>query len=153
MANINHSNLTDPYLHEPKGVSTASDDKVYVSNGSGSGSWEDHRRSVFTVHFTDISTAQSVYVPNPFAGSVSRVTSVIGGAIAGGDVTVTVKDSSAASMGTLTITQSGSAAGDVDSLNPSSNNTVTDNDYILLETDGGANSHVDFVVSVVVEHT
>jgi hypothetical protein len=153
MANINHRNLTDPYLHEPKGVGTAASESVYVSNGSGSGTWEDHRRSVFTVHFTDLSSAQSIYIPNPFAGSVSRVTSVLEGAISGGDVTVTIKDSSAASMGTLTVTQSGSAAGDVDFLNPSSNNTVTDNDYILLQTDGGATSHVDFVVSVVVENT
>jgi hypothetical protein len=153
MANINHSNLTDPYLHEPKGVGSAADGKVYVSNGSGSGTWKNHKRSVFTVHFTDISSAQSIYVPNPFAGSVSRVTSVLAGAISGGDVTVTIKDSSAASMGTLTITQSGSAVGDVDSLNPSSNNTVTDNDYILLQTDGGATSHVDFIISIVVEHT
>jgi len=153
MANINHSNLTDPYLHEPKGVGSATDGKVYVSNGSGSGTWKDHKRSVFTVHFTDISSAQSVYVPNPFAGSVSRVTSVLAGAISGGDVTVTVKNSSAATMGTLTITQAGSASGDVDSLNPSSNNTVTDNDYILLQTDGGATSHVDFIISIVVEHT
>ena len=27
-------------MHEPKGVSTASANKVYVSNGSGSGSWQ-----------------------------------------------------------------------------------------------------------------
>ena len=40
MANIQHSVLTDPQLHEPKGVSTAADGKVYVANGSGSGSWQ-----------------------------------------------------------------------------------------------------------------
>ncbi len=39
MANVQHSNLTDPNLHEPKGVSTATADQVYISNGSGSGSW------------------------------------------------------------------------------------------------------------------
>ena len=55
-------------------------------------------------------------------------------------------------MGTITVTQSGSAAGDVDFLNPSSNNTVSDNDYILVQTDGGPSTHVDFMVSVVVEH-
>jgi hypothetical protein len=153
MANINHSNLTDPYLHEPKGVATAAANKVYVANGSGSGAWQDHRRSVFTVHFTDISSAQSFYLPIPFAGTVSRVTSVIASTISGSDVVVTVKNSSAATMGTLTITQAGSASGDVDTVNPSSNNTPTDSDYILLETNGGASTHVDFVISVVVEHT
>ena len=152
MANVNHSSLTDPYLHEPKGVAAASVGKVYVANGSGSGTWQDHRRSVFTVHFTIISSAQNIYVPIPFAGTVSRVTSVLAGAISGGDVTVTVKNSASASMGTLTITQSGSASGDVDTLNPSSNNTATDNDYLLVQSNGGASSHVDFIISIVVEH-
>ena len=40
MANVNHSTLTDPYLHEPKGVASANANEVYVANGSGSGSWE-----------------------------------------------------------------------------------------------------------------
>lgn len=39
MANVNHSTLTDPYLHEPKGVSSASTGSVYVSDGTGSGDW------------------------------------------------------------------------------------------------------------------
>lgn len=34
-----HSSLTDPNLHEPKGVSTATSGQVYVANGSGSGAW------------------------------------------------------------------------------------------------------------------
>lgn len=34
-----HSTLTGSSLHEPKGVASASANKVYVSNGSGSGSW------------------------------------------------------------------------------------------------------------------
>ena len=39
MANVQHSALTDPNIHEPKGVSSASSGQVYVANGSGSGSW------------------------------------------------------------------------------------------------------------------
>lgn len=46
MANINHSTLTDPYIHEPKGVSTASAGQIYVANGSGSGSWVENSRIV-----------------------------------------------------------------------------------------------------------
>lgn len=153
MANVNHSTLTDPYLHEPKGVATASSGDAYVANGSGSGTWQENKRSVFTIHFTDISAAQSIYCPIPFGGTVSRVTSVLEGSISGGDVVVTVKDSSSATMGTITVTQAGSASGDIDSVNPTSNNTVTDNDYILLESNGGASTHVDFMVTLVVENT
>ncbi len=39
MANVNHSALSDPYLHEPKGISTASVGSIYVADGTGSGSW------------------------------------------------------------------------------------------------------------------
>ena len=39
MAHVNHPALTDPYLHEPKGASTASSGDIYLANGSGSGAW------------------------------------------------------------------------------------------------------------------
>lgn len=41
MADVNHSSLTDPYLHEPKGASTATAGQIYVADGAGSGSWTD----------------------------------------------------------------------------------------------------------------
>jgi hypothetical protein len=44
LANVQHSNLTDPNLHEPKGISTATADQVYLSNGSASGNWRDVNR-------------------------------------------------------------------------------------------------------------
>ena len=37
---IQHNTITDPDIHEPKGVATATSGKVYISNGSGSGAWE-----------------------------------------------------------------------------------------------------------------
>ena len=130
MANVNHSALSDPYLHEPKGASTASSGDVYLANGSGSGTWTS-RQSMLTAHFADISSASDLYVPMPYAG--------------------TVTNSSAASMGVLTVTQSGSAAGDVDTLAPSSNNTVTASDYIKIACNGGATSHVECVIVICVD--
>lgn len=41
MALPNHATQTDPYLHEPKGVSTASSGEVYIADGLGSGAWGD----------------------------------------------------------------------------------------------------------------
>lgn len=40
MPTIEHSQLTDPDLHEPRGASTAVASRVYVSDGLGSGSWQ-----------------------------------------------------------------------------------------------------------------
>ncbi|MNL07412.1 hypothetical protein D3C87_1280850 [compost metagenome] len=39
MADIQHAILTDPQLHEPKGVASAAAGRVYISNGAGSGVW------------------------------------------------------------------------------------------------------------------
>jgi hypothetical protein len=36
---IAHKNLTDPQLHEPKGVAAAEEDTVYMADGNGSGTW------------------------------------------------------------------------------------------------------------------
>lgn len=40
MANVEHKNLVDPEIHEPKGASTATAGQVYVADGAGSGAWE-----------------------------------------------------------------------------------------------------------------
>lgn len=40
MANKQHVDITDPDIHEPKGVATALANMVYVSSGSGSGVWK-----------------------------------------------------------------------------------------------------------------
>lgn len=39
MSKIQHKDLPDQYLHEPKGASTAVEGTVYVSSGDGSGSF------------------------------------------------------------------------------------------------------------------
>ena len=37
---IQHRDIPEAQLHEPKGVSSASTNEVYVANGSGSGAWK-----------------------------------------------------------------------------------------------------------------
>lgn len=46
MANVQHSSLTDSDgIHEPKGISSATSNQIYLSNGSGSGNWRDVSRT------------------------------------------------------------------------------------------------------------
>ena len=156
MANVQHSALTGSDLHEPKGVAGQAAGKVYVSDGSNSGAWtakETLAGEVISGYIDNVSTAEVVHVPMPFAGTISKVVTVLEGAITNANATVTVKNSSAASMGTITITQAGSAAGDVDTLSPSSNNTVTANSFITVETDGGSTTHKKLRFVVVVDRT
>ena len=150
MANVNHSTLSDPFLHEPKGVASASSGDVYLANGSGSGTWTS-RQAILTVQFPDISSASNLYVPIPYAGTITKIQSALTAAISGGDAVFTVTNSSGASMGVLTITQSGSAAGDVDTLTPSSNNTVTAGSFIKIACAGAPSSHVEACIVVCVD--
>lgn len=34
-----HRIITDPHIHEPKGISTANEGMIYVADGAGSGNW------------------------------------------------------------------------------------------------------------------
>jgi hypothetical protein len=40
LANVQHNALTDPNIHEPKGITSAVNGEVYMANGSGSGTWK-----------------------------------------------------------------------------------------------------------------
>jgi len=69
MANVNHNTLTDPYLHEPKGVSTALAGQIYVADGAGSGDWVENSR-IFGGYLT-FSTS------SPYAHSVTTSDTVL----------------------------------------------------------------------------
>ena len=156
MANVNHSTLTDPYLHEPKGVASASSGEVYVANGSGSGTWTAKETLIelsLEGYLEDVSSVETVYVPIPFAGTIVKVLTVLEGSISSANSTVTVKNSAGSSMGTLTITASGSAAGDVDILEPTTNNTVTADSFITVESNGASTNSAKLRFVVVLDRS
>lgn len=151
-----HSALTGAELHEPKGIDAAAVDTVYVADGAGSGTYTavgSLLTDIYNVLIDDVSTADTVYVPIINAGSVTKVVSVLEGSISTADSTIDVKNSSASSMGTLTISQSGSAAGDTDVLSPVSNNSLSVNDYITVETDGASATARKLWITVFVERS
>lgn len=156
MANVNHSTLTDPYLHEPKGVASASSGDVYVANGAGSGAWTAKETLIelsLEGYLENVSAVEKVYVPIPFAGTVVKILTVLEAVISSSNSTVTVKNAAGSSMGTLTITASGSAAGDVDTLVPVSNNTVTADSFITIESDGASTNTAKLRFVVVLDRT
>ena len=152
MANVQHSALTGADLHEPKGAASAAAGRVYVANGAATGVWT-ALQDIYTGVITDVSTAETIYIPIVNAGSVASVVTVLEGAIATADATLTVKNAAGTSMGTITVTQSGSAAGDVDSLTPVSNNTVTATSKITIETDGASTTAQRVWFTIAVDRT
>ena len=91
----------------------------------------------------DISTASSVWVVAPHAGSIAAIYSVINGAIITVDAEITTELAGVAvTGGALTIAFTASAAGIVDSCTPTALNTVTAGQAIEIITDGGSTNTV-----------
>lgn len=161
MANVQHSALTGSALHETKGVSTASDNTVHYATG-GVGAWakvnadmidtssiKNINKVYLTYLITDVCTAGSHWVVAPLAGTISKIYSVIDGAIGTADTALSFKIAGVAvTNGDITITQSGSAAGDVNSATPTANNTVTDGQAIEIITDGAGSNTVACTVTI-----
>jgi hypothetical protein len=97
----------------------------------------------------DISTAGQIYVVSPVAGTISKIYSVINGAIATADSVLTPKIAGTAiTNGAITVAFSGSAAGDVDSSTPTAANTITAGAAIEIETDGASSNTVEVVLTI-----
>jgi len=150
-----HSALTTTNLHEPKGADSASADQVYVFNGAGSGAATSiNNMNVVHVSTTipDISTAGSYWIVPGIAGDITKIYSVIDGAITGADCGLTFEIAGTAiTSSAITITQSGSAAGDVDSSTPSAANTITAAQAVELITDGASTGVVRSTITLVID--
>jgi len=59
-----HNTITDPELHEPKGVAAASSQQVYVSDGAGSGDWRYIPHS--SLYYDDIGTGTTIASPTSY---------------------------------------------------------------------------------------
>ena len=99
MATVQHSALTDPNIHEPKGVSTAAAGKVYTADGAGSGSWVFPAGHAYgDMYITNGSVAQTLA-----AASAKAKLNPTGSWTANGNQAVTID----ATNGQITVLQGG----------------------------------------------
>jgi hypothetical protein len=153
-----HDALTGSELHENKGVASASDNTV-ASATSGATVWRKvnssmiDTTSIFGVNkvylcldIVDVSTAETVYFYVPFAGTLTKINTILQGAITVADSTLTVRNNAGTSMGTITVANAGSAAGDLDSLTPGANNTFTAGQTGRISTDGASTTAARLLV-------
>lgn len=83
---IQHDVIADPFIHEPKGASSANLGDVYVSDGAGSGTWTTMPTSIQTTPiavYNDYTTQAPLVVDSPL-----QVTFGSGGVSAGGEMTM-----------------------------------------------------------------
>lgn len=70
MADIEHKNITDPEVHEPKGASAAPEGYIYVADGLGSGAWISPEPKG-----ADTATANEIYVADGLGSGAFKQTS------------------------------------------------------------------------------
>jgi len=151
MANLDHATITDPLLHEIKGAAAATSGQIPVSNGAGAAPFTTiNNKDLVFVHadIDDVSTAASYWVVPGIAGDVTKIHTVIDGAIATADAGISFEIAGTPiTGGGITIANAGSAAGDVDSSTPSAANTITANQAIEMITDGASTNTVKATVT------
>ena len=95
---------------------------------------------VIVCEIDDISSGTDLaYIVSPYAGTLSKVYTVIHGAITAADAVLTVNVNGGTNItNTITIDQASSVAGIVDSCDPGDNHTVAAGNYIKVTSDGGS---------------
>jgi hypothetical protein len=158
-----HNTLTGSSLHEPKNIDSAGTGdagKVLTPSASVAGegvlrnlveSEVDEKVAYLTLDYPDITVASDVYLPMPFAGTVTQVHSVIDSALATADTDLVCKvNGTGMTNGTITVAFTASAAGDVDTATPTALNTFVADDYLQVTTDaagtGGTGATITFTV-------
>jgi hypothetical protein len=109
---------------------------------------------VISVLFSDVTTAGSLYFAAPYNGVITKLQSVINGAIATADEKIRLRlNGIAVTDSEITITNAGSAAGDVDTASPSSGNSVTAGQAVQVQTDGASSGGSSCIVTVFIRRS
>lgn len=104
------------------------------------------------IDMTDVSTAVTVHVASPIAGTIKKIQTIINGAIATAPAVITGKiGSTAITGGVVTITDTSSAAGDVDVATPTALNVLAVGDNLNFTTSGASTNTVRGTITVLIK--
>lgn len=127
----------------------ADDNKLILGGSVETDGGQNLKKIYLSVDMTDISTAATVHLPSPVAGTITGIQTIINGAIITADAVITSKIAAVTiTNGTVTIAFTGSAAGIVDSATPTALNAVVVGDNINFTTDGGSTNTVRATIIV-----
>ncbi len=138
LANNPNAEITNAEVTELGTIAEADFDALSQLAQSGT----ELNQRVLQLKINDVSSAGQVYATIPWDCTLTKVDTVLNGAITGGDAAITVKNNAGSTAGSITVANSGSATGDKDSVSPSSNNTFSAGDLLEIETDGGSTNAI-----------
>lgn len=140
------SNVSN-YFKQP--ASNSSDNALVLGGTVETAGGQSVKKVYLNTYIGDISTAGQIYVVSPVSGTITKIYSVINGAITSANTILTPKlAGTAITGGAITIDYSGSAQGDVDSSTPTALNTIVAGDAIEIETDGGSTGTVKTILTI-----
>lgn len=119
MADVQHSAIADPNIHEPKGVASAAAGTVYVANGTGSGTWT--RALPLGV---DTATSGQVLVANGVGGATWQANSPVSPDYGEIFIQNNAVATTIATINTFVQATSGVTAGQLDGVTVASNSLV-----------------------------
>ena len=101
-----------------------------------------------TIILTDVSTASSAFITSPFAGTITKIVSVIDGVIATAPAVLTSEIGGTLITGSsISIADSGSGAGITDSATPTALNVLAVDDVLEVITSGASTNTVSATVT------
>ena len=155
--------------YQPKVYKKAGGDELVVASGGSidiesggalkiggvqvSASAAEINETILSLDIADGSADADYFLVSPHAGAISKIYSVIDGAVGTADITITASiGATPVTGGVVTIASASSAAGDVDVATPSAANVVTAGQAIKLTVAGGGTGgsprvHVAVVIS------
>lgn len=123
-------------------VDTVSAAGVVTTDLAGTAIW-------ITAELTDVSTGSSTWLAAPCDGIISRIKTILHGAIITADALVGIELGGVdVTGGQVTIATAGSAAGDVDESAATALNTVTEGDAIEIDTNGASGNAISVTVMI-----
>lgn len=104
-----------------------------------------------TTDFVDISTAESIFVVSPIAGTIDKIYVTLHAGVTVANSVVSAKiNGVAVTSSSITVTQAGSAPGSVFSSTPTAAKTVTAGGAIEVLTDGGSSTVARATVTLLI---
>ena len=140
------SNKVLNYFKQPD---TTGNNELVIGGSLETSNAQTLKQIYLTVEMADVSTASTVYLPSPVAGTITKIQTIINGAIDTADAVITAKiGSTNITGGAITIATADSAAGDINSATPSAANTVAVGSNINFTTNGASTNTVSAVILV-----
>ena len=148
---IEHKNAPDGERHEPKGISTAGADQVYVAAGEeGTGSWQyiDYELS-FVVN--NANTVFNSWISIPYSSKFIKAYAVVNSTFSA-DQTLTFKiNNVAVTDGVIALAHTGAVAGTVFNCTPTALNSIGAGEAFEISNGGGSAATFSITLTLIFE--